>query len=213
VDAIYYRRFPLLIPIFESQKKLRAAVSTTVEGVTFYYYQYHYVKYIYVLTGYGNWNQLNKPYLLCKYNKGDGARDKNHVCTFISDNEQEVLYGKAENQWKERQDDPKYTEAKHREWVANHNDSVSNFGLHPSLFPRSSIQLDVFHLGCSIGKGLITYLRSFAVRQNKLSQNKLLKLFKTFWPDNVLFLWKLDKNHFFERRRSKTICTRRSCYY
>ena len=24
-------------------------------------------------------------------------------------------------------------------------------------------------------------------------QNKLLKLFETFWPDGVLFLWKLDK--------------------
>ena len=87
---------PLLIPIFESQKKLRAAASTTMEGVTFYYYQCHDAKCIYVLTGHANWNRLNKPYLLCKCNKGDGGRDNNHVCTFISDDEQEELYDKAE---------------------------------------------------------------------------------------------------------------------
>ena len=42
-------------------------------------------------------------------------------------------------------------------------------------------------------KRLITYLHCFAVQQSELFQNKLLKLFETFWPDGVLFLWKLDK--------------------
>ena len=54
-------------------------------------------------------------------------------------------------------------EVKHCEWVADNNDGVSNFGLHPSLLLRSSIQPDIFHLGSSIGKRLITYLRLFAV--------------------------------------------------
>ena len=49
-------------------------------------------------------------------------------------------------------------------------------------------------MGCAIGKRLITYLRSFAVRQSESFQNKLLKLFESFWPDGVLFLWKLDKD-------------------
>ena len=39
---------------------------------------------------------------------------------------------------------------------------------------------------------LITNLRSFAVRQSGLFQNKYLKLFESFWPDSVLFLWKLE---------------------
>ena len=134
-----------------------------MEGVTFCYYQCHDAKCIYVLTGHGNWNRLKKPFLLCKCNKGEAARDINHVCTFILDDKQELLYDKAEKQWKKHQDDPKYTEAEHREWVADNNDGVSNFGLHPSLLPRSSIRPDVFHLGCAIGKRLITYLRSFAV--------------------------------------------------
>ena len=95
---------------------------------------------------------------------------------------------KQKKQWEKHQDDPKYTEAEHREWVADNNDGVSNFGLHPSLLPRSSIRPDVFHLGCAIGKRLITYLRSFAVRQSESFQNKLLKLFESFWPDGVLFL-------------------------
>ena len=139
-----------------------------MEGVTFCYYQCHDAKCIYILRGHGNWNRLKKPFLLCKCNKGEAVRDINHVCTFILDDEQEVLYGKAENQWKKRQHDQKYTEAEHRKWVADHNDGVLNFGLHPSLLPRSSIRPDVFHLGCLIGKGLITYLRSFAFRQSQL---------------------------------------------
>mmetsp|Transcript_47895 Transcript_47895/g.55257 ORF Transcript_47895/g.55257 Transcript_47895/m.55257 type:complete len:104 (+) Transcript_47895:1865-2176(+) len=101
-----------------------------MEGVTFCYYQCHDVKCINELTGHGNWNQLNKPFLLCKYIKGDGARDKNHVCTFILDNKQEVLNDKAENQWKKHQDDPSYTEAEHCEWLADHDDGVSYYIRH-----------------------------------------------------------------------------------
>ena len=69
-------------------------------GVTFCYYQCHDVRCIYVLTGHGSWNRLQKPFLLYKCNKGEAARDINHVCLFISDNKQELLYDKAENQLK-----------------------------------------------------------------------------------------------------------------
>ena len=104
-----------MTPIVQIQKLLRAAASTTMEGVTFCYYQCHDVKCFYVLTGYGNWNQLKKTFLLCKCNKGKVARDVNHVCTLISDNEQELLYDKAENQWKKHKDNLNYTEVEHRE--------------------------------------------------------------------------------------------------
>ena len=88
---------PLLIPIYESQKKLRERASTTHEGATFYYYQCHDAKCIYVLTGHAHFTRLKKPYLLCKCDRGDGARDPNHVCTFISDNEQVELYDKGKS--------------------------------------------------------------------------------------------------------------------
>ena len=87
---------PLLTPVFERQKLLQAATSTTMEGVTFCYYQCHDTTFIYELTGHGNWNRLKKSFLLCKCNKGNAARDKNHVCTLILDNKQELLYDKAE---------------------------------------------------------------------------------------------------------------------
>ena len=58
--------------------------------------QCHDEKCIYVLIGHGNWNQLKKPFLLCKCSKGEAARDINHVCRFITDDEQELLYDKAE---------------------------------------------------------------------------------------------------------------------
>ena len=141
---------PLLIPIYESQKKLRETASTTHEGATFYYYQCHDAKCIYVLTGHAHFTRLKKPYLLCKCDRGDGARDPNHVCTFISDNEQVELYDKAEEQWNRHEHDPNYTEDEHREWVANKNDGVSNRGVHPLLLVQSSIRPDVFHLGCII---------------------------------------------------------------
>ena len=78
------------------------------------------------------------------------------------------MYDKAENQWKKHQDNPNYTETEHREWVANIKDGISNFGLHLSLLPRSSIQPDVFHLGCLIEKRLIAHLHLLAVRQSAL---------------------------------------------
>ena len=98
----------------------------------------------------------------------------------ISDNEQEELYDKAEKQWKKHKHNPNYTEAEHREWVADKNEGVSHVGVNPSLLPRSSIRPNVFHLGCAIGKGSITYLRSFAIRQSQVFQNKLVKLLATF---------------------------------
>ena len=70
----------------------------------------------------------------------------NHVCTFISDDEQEELHDKSEKQWKKHEQDPNYTEAEHREWVADNNEGVSHVGVHPSLLPRSSIRPDVFHV-------------------------------------------------------------------
>ena len=106
---------PLLTPVFESQKILRSAASTTMEGVTFCYYLYHDVKCIYVLTSHRNWIQLKKSFLLYKYNKGKTARDKNHVCIFILEDKQELLCNKAENQWKKHQDNPNYTEVEHHE--------------------------------------------------------------------------------------------------
>ena len=62
-----------------------------MEGVTFCYYQCHDATCIYELTGHGNWNQLKKPFLLCKCNKGNTARDKNYTCTLILNNKQELL--------------------------------------------------------------------------------------------------------------------------
>ena len=73
---------PLLTPIFESQKKLRAAVSSTMEGVTFCYYQCHDAKCIYVLINHRNWNRLKKPFLLCKSNKGEGST-RYQSCMYI----------------------------------------------------------------------------------------------------------------------------------
>ena len=108
-------------------------------GVTFYYYQCHDAKCIYVLTGHAHWQRLKKQYLLCKCNRGDGARNLNHVCTFILDKEQEELYDKAEKKSKKHKHDPNYTEVEHCEWVADNDNGVSHFGLHLSLLPRSSI--------------------------------------------------------------------------
>ena len=68
---------------------------------------------------------------------------------------------------------------------------MSNRGVHPSLLVRSEIRPDVFHLGCAIGKLLITYTRKFAVKQSELFQEKIILL---LGPEGVLYLWKLEKS-------------------
>ena len=80
-----------------------------------------------------------------------------------------------------------------KKWMQYNNKGVSHFGLHPSLLPLSSIRVDVFHMGCSIGKRLISYLRSFVERQGPKLESKLFKILKTVWSAGVLCLWQVKK--------------------
>ena len=70
---------------------------------------------------------------------------------------------------------------------------MSHFGLHPSLLPLSAIRCDVFHMGASVGKRMISYLRSFAGRQGHKFELKLFKILKTVWSAGVLCLWRVKK--------------------
>ena len=113
------------------------------------------------------WSRILKPFLLCKYDRGQAARNKNHVCSIILDVEQLILYNKSEVKWNKTKSDPNYTEEVHRLWAAEKNCGVSNQGIHPTLLPRSTIRPDVFYLGCAIGKRLLEYLRTFSLKQSK----------------------------------------------
>ena len=121
--------------IYKQQQILRAASTTTRDGYTFCYYQVHNAKLIYMICQHAQWSQILKPLFLCKCNRGQAARNKNHVCSIISDAEQVILYNKSEARWNKKKSDPNYTEKVHRLWVAEKNCGVSNQGIHPTLLP------------------------------------------------------------------------------
>ena len=83
--------------IYEQQQILRAASTTTLAGCTFLYYQVHDAKLINLVTQHAQWSRNKKPFLLCKCDKGEGARNKDHICSLISDIEQVLLSNKAES--------------------------------------------------------------------------------------------------------------------
>ena len=158
--------FPLLIPIYKQQQLLRSKVAIR-DGCHFFYYQMHDAKFSYTLTSHAGWASSKSPFLLCDCNKGEAVGNKEHVCHLVTDTEQLELYNKSAAKWatisttttdKKIQ---KKEKEKHRKWLSRHNKGISHFGLHPSLLPLSVIRCDVFHLGCSIGRRLIDYLRMF----------------------------------------------------
>ena len=106
----------------KQQQILRAASTTTLAGCTSSYYQIHDAKLICLLTQHAQWSRNKKPFLLCKCDKGEGARNKDHICSLVSDTEQVLLYNKAETKWNKNKMNPKYTEEEHHLWIAENND-------------------------------------------------------------------------------------------
>ena len=191
--------FPLLIPIYKEQQQLRLKAASIRDGCSFKFHQMHDAKFAYTLTAHAGWGSTNSPYLLCGCNKGEGVGNDKHVCTLISDTEQLVLYEQAEQQWltiDSKSADTKIQKKEkeqYKKWISNNNNGVSHFGLHLSLLPLSAIRCDVFHMGCSVGKRMISYLQSFAGRQGHKFESKLFKILKTVWSAGVLCLWRVKK--------------------
>ena len=126
---------PLVMDIYKQQQTLRAASTITRNGCTFCYYQVHDAKLIYMLCQHAQWSRILKPFLLCKCNRGEGARNKNHVCSIVLDAEQLILYNKSEAKWNKNKSSPNYTEEVHQLWVVEKNYGISKQGIHPNLLP------------------------------------------------------------------------------
>lgn len=80
--------FPIMMAIYEQQKILRVASTTTLAGCTFSCYQVHDAKLIYFLTQHEQWSRNEKLFLLCKCDKGKGATNKDNIYSFVTDTEQ-----------------------------------------------------------------------------------------------------------------------------
>ena len=87
----------------------------------------------------------------------------------------------------------KKEEEKHKKWIQWYNKGISHFGLHPSLLPLSAIRCDVFHMGCSVGRRLIDYLRDFSILQGYNFEFKLFGILNEVWSESVQCLWRLNK--------------------
>ena len=77
--------------------------------------------------------------------------------------------------------------------MSRHNKGISHCGIHPSLLPLSIIRCDVFHMGCSIGRRLIDYLRMFSRETGYDFECKLANILNKVWSENVMCLWRLNK--------------------
>ena len=190
--------FPILIPIYKQQQILRSNVSIR-DGCQFFYYQMHVAKFSYTLTSHAGWGASKSPFLLCDCNKGEAVGNKEHVCHMITDTEQLEFYEKSAAEWAttstntiDKKQQIKEKE-KHRKWVSRHNKGISHCGIHPSLLPLSIIRCDVFHMGCSIGRRLIDYLRMFSRETGYDFECKLANILNKVWSENVMCLWRLNK--------------------
>ena len=122
--------------------------------------------------------------------------DPTHECQVINESDHGRLYNRSEVRWqRKRASDPTYNKSKHMAWVDQSNDGCSHFGFDPSLFPRSNIRFDIFHLKCGITKKLMSHLCKFILNQeSSISDNFCNKVLKTFWNDFHIFIWKNKKS-------------------
>ena len=162
------------------------------------YYSMHECKMLYLLTQHLLWNRKNYPFLLCKCKCGQGIRDPNHVCRMRSHEDDIALWDKSKQRWdrkhKKLKEGEVYSCKHHLDWVDIYNEGVSHFGIHPTLFPRTEIRFDTFHLKCSITRRLMGTLRKVVLEQSSSFQDQFsLSVLGKFWNSFHLFVWNTGK--------------------
>ena len=143
------------------------------------------------MTQHSQFSRKNRPFLLCKYGRGEGvAFNENHVCKKISHEEQIVAYKRSAHRWDlKRTRETNHSVKDHMNWFDDKNGGMSHFGLHPDLLPRDGIYLDTFHMKCVITRKLMGYLRRFMLNHfNDMFDDLIYSILRNFWNDFHLYV-------------------------
>ena len=192
-ETIYTMK-PAVESYYASKKVLREQAESRN---TYWYYDLHDGKMLYLLTQHSQWSRKNSPFLLCRCNRGEGViNNANHVCKKILHSEQQRLYARSKRRWEyKRNQGPDYSVKNHMDWVDIQNDGVSHFGIEPDLLPRDSLRFDTFHMKCAVTRKIMGYTRRFFMNQSsEVMDDFCTKVLRTFWKDYHLYVWKNKKN-------------------
>ena len=123
--------------------------------------------------------------------RGNGVRDNNHVCTFVTHDKQISHYSRSERRWELKREQVgavQYDRKKHLDWTDQHNFGITHFGIHPQLLQRDNIRFDTFHMKCALTRNLMSYTRAFILNQSSEIINQFSnEVLKLFWNDFQIF--------------------------
>ena len=194
----YSTMMPAVEEYFASKKKLQDDTlnNSNHKWRNFHFYDLHNGKMLCLLVQHSLWNRKNFPFLLCKCKRGQGV-DENHTCIPINMCEEMHLRERSVRRWDKKRrviGVEKYHIRIHMDWVDQHNDGVSHFGVSPELLPRDTLRMDVFHMKCSITKNLMGYLRALLFNQaGDITHTYASSVLLKFWNDLHLYVWKNNK--------------------
>ena len=189
-------------PAVESYFKDKKVLRESGEHRNSWFYDLHDGKMLYLLTQHAQWNRKNNPFLLCNCSRGAGVRNNNnHVCTWLTHEEQIEKYDRSERRWRKKRNEPippsgkEYTVKDHMDWVDSSNVGVSHFGIHPDLLPCNELRFDTFHMKCAVTQKLMGFLRRFMMNQaTDVIESFTSDILGSFWKDFHLYVWNNKKN-------------------
>ena len=184
---------PSVKDYYKDKKDLRESDSNSG---SYFYYDMHDGKMLYLLTQHSLWNRKHHPFLLCACKRGEGViNNETHKCTILNDDEQMRLFQRSNRRWDLKLNDQSYGIDHHKDWIDKNNSGISHLGIHPKLLPRSSLRFDTFHMKCSITRRLMSTVRNFILNQSTNTIERFSKLvLKSFWNDYHLYVWNNKKS-------------------
>ena len=190
--------FPAVKKIYSVKERMREAggVLPSYPLVKFHFYELHDGKMLYLLTQHSLFNRKHHPFLLCTCKRGEGVRNQEHQCRFLSQDEQIRYWERSLQRWEDKRKrcaHQSYQYFDHMDWIDEHNCGVSHFGIHPRQLLQDNICFDVFHLRCSITRRVMKHLRQFMLRQTTELMGQFSDLLRTFWSENNVLIWNLNK--------------------
>ena len=194
----------ILFPALESQYRSMNSImekdkdEPLIPDSKLTFYELHDGKMQYLLTQHSLFNRKHYPFLLCKCQRGQGVKDKEHKCTFTSHEETVRLYDRSLKRWKRQKGIPnvgeKYSVTKHMDWVDEKNFGISHFGVHPNILRRDSLRFDVFHLRCAITRRMMSNLQGFILGTTPELIEKFNTIISGIWSTYNVLLFNMNKS-------------------
>lgn len=82
----------------------------------------------------------------------------------------------------------------HRKWCYEENFGVTYFGIPSNLLKLSNVRFDILHLKLLIIKKIITFIRSFLIKNNNEAREKFSKILDKVWGKFYLDYYDINKN-------------------